>query len=90
MWSNHPELTRNGLLLHAEKWFEEVRSGRTTPNSLEPTPLASFPLHDRGLVWSNHPELIRNSPVGLFPLATQWFEEVWCGRTTLNSLETAL
>ena len=38
MWSNNPKLTRNcpvGLLPHAEKWFEEVRSGRTTPNSLE-------------------------------------------------------
>ena len=38
VWSNHPELTRNctvGLLPHAEKWLEEVRSGQTTPNSLE-------------------------------------------------------
>ena len=39
-------------------------------------------------VWSNHPELTRNRPVGLIPPAAQWFEEVRCGRTTLNSLET--
>ena len=40
-------------------------------------------------MWSNHPELTRNCPVGLLPPASQWFEEVWCGRTTPNSLETA-
>ena len=68
MWSNHPELTRNGLLPHAEKWFDEVRSGRTTSNSLVPTLLASFPLHHRGLVWSNHPELTQTYPVGMHPL----------------------
>ena len=54
-------------------------------------------------MWSNHPELIRNCPVGLHHSevrcgstqnclllpASQWFEEVWRGRTTPNSLETA-
>ena len=38
VWSNHLEHTRNfpvDLLPQAEKWFEEVRCGRTTPNSFE-------------------------------------------------------
>ena len=43
-----------------------------------------------GSVWSNHPKLTRNCPVGLLPPASQWFEEVRCGRTTPNSLDTAL
>ena len=67
-------------------FITEVWCGRTTPNSLEITLQACFPLHHRGLVWSNHPELILNCPVGLLT-ATQWFEEVRCGRTTPNSLE---
>ena len=42
-----------------------------------------------GWVWSNHPKLTRYCPVGLLPPAAQWFEVVWCGRTTPNSLATA-
>ena len=38
-------------------------------------------------MWSNHPE---HRPVGLLPQEAKWLEEVWCGRTTPNSLETAL
>ena len=34
---------------------------------------------------SNSPELIRTCPVGLLPPSSQWFEEVWCGRTAPNS-----
>ena len=30
-----------------------------------------------------------NRPVGLLPQEQKWLEDVWCGRTTLNSLETA-
>ena len=41
-------------------------------------------------VWSNHPELTRTCPIGLLPPAAKWFEEVRCGRTTPNSLKTAL
>ena len=41
-------------------------------------------------VWLNHTELTRNCPVGLLPHAEKLFEEVRCGRTTLNSFETAL
>ena len=41
-------------------------------------------------MWSNNPELARNCTVGLLPPALQWFAEVRCGRTTLNSFETAL
>ena len=41
-------------------------------------------------MWLNHPELIRNCPVGLLPPATQWYEQVRCGRTSPNSLEPTL
>ena len=44
----------------------------------------------RDSVWSNHPELTRTCPIGLLPPAAKWFEEVRCGRTTPNSLKTAL
>ena len=43
-----------------------------------------------GSVRSNHPELTRNCPVGMIQLAEKWFEEVRCGRTAPNSLETVL
>ena len=38
VWSNRPELTRTfpvSLFPHLSQWFEEVRWGRTTPNSLQ-------------------------------------------------------
>ena len=43
-----------------------------------------------GTVWSNHPEHTLNCLVGLLSPASLWFEAVWCGRTTPNSLETAM
>ena len=50
------------LLPQATKWFEEVRRGRTTPNSLETASSPSSKLSTVvrcSLVWSNHPELTR-------------------------------
>ena len=44
----------------------------------------------RGSVWSNSPEPTGTCPVGPLPPASQWFGEVRCVRTTLNSLEPAL
>ena len=43
-----------------------------------------------GSVQLNHPELTRTFRVVLLPPSSQSFEEVWCGRTTPNSLEPAL
>ena len=122
--SNHPELMRNcpvGLLRHESQWFIDVRSGLTTPSSLETAFEASLPLHHSGsrvlcaieppkthsklpcrpaspcitvvrgcCVLSNHPKHTQNCHVGLLPLSAMWFEEVRRGRTTPNSLETAL
>ena len=82
MWSNHPQLV--GL---PSQWFKEVRCGRTTPNSLQPT---LNPLHHSGSLRFGLVE----------PPQTHWYlpcrpaspfiPEVWCGRTTPNSFETAL
>ena len=41
-------------------------------------------------VMSNHTELSRTCPVVILPPASQWFEEVRCGRTTPNSLELTM
>ena len=118
VWSNHPELTRTcpiGLLPPAAKWFEEVRCGRNTPNSLKTALWACFPLYHSGSrrfsvveppqthsnlpcrhaspcitvvrggsAWSNHPDPHSNLPSRPASPASQWFEEVWCGGTTLN------
>ena len=40
-------------------------------------------------MYSNLPELTRYFPVGLFPLSSQWIEEVRWGRTTPYSREPA-
>ena len=96
VWSNHLQVTRNypvGLLPQTEKWFEEVRCGRTTLNSFKMPCRPASPcitVVQGGSVRSNHPELTRNCPIGLPPNASHWFVEVQCGRTTPNSLETAL
>ena len=43
-----------------------------------------------GSVQLNLPELTPNCPSDQLPPSSQWFEEIRCGRTTPNSLETAL
>ena len=89
----HPELTPNcpvGLLPPASQWFEEVRCGQTIepPRTHSKLPCRSaYPcitVVRGGSVGSN------NRPVGLLPQEEKWLEDVWCGRTTLKSLETAL
>ena len=92
VWSNYPELTRTfpvRLLFPSSQWFEEVRCGRTTPNSLAPFLYAFFSLHHSGsrrFGVVELPELTRTFPVRLLFPSSQWFEEVRCGRTTPNSL----